>query len=200
MLPESQEAHQVRLYRASSFPDAWMLVSIPLEGISAVDSIIFECSGRWWLLTSIDSSGSGAHGSETHLYFSNCLESNQWTPHPKNPVVSEASRGRNAGLIAEGGRLFRVFQEPGFGTYGRSVGVSEIKQITATSYMETAPVWRSNSGNTLIPRIHTVSVAEGLVAIDLWQRRAWPGNFFSNTASHNSLEPKGRLFSQSSIK
>lgn len=50
MIPESSQAEEVRLYKASSFPYEWELDTILLEG-PYVDSTVLMLDGRLWLVT-----------------------------------------------------------------------------------------------------------------------------------------------------
>ena len=50
MIPESSEAREVRLYRATEFPEKWELHSVLLRE-RAVDTTVFEQNGNWYLLT-----------------------------------------------------------------------------------------------------------------------------------------------------
>lgn len=50
MIPESSASNQVRLYRATAFPEKWELMSVLLRE-KAVDTTVFEKNGRLYLLT-----------------------------------------------------------------------------------------------------------------------------------------------------
>ncbi len=57
MCPEAHESGQIRVYRCNEFPLQWKLEKIIMEGVSAVDTMLFRREGKWWMLTSIDDSG-----------------------------------------------------------------------------------------------------------------------------------------------
>ena len=50
MIPESSVSSQVRLYRATAFPEKWELVTVLLRE-KAVDTTVFEQNGQLYLLT-----------------------------------------------------------------------------------------------------------------------------------------------------
>lgn len=50
MIPESSASSQVRLYRATAFPEKWELVTVLLRE-KAVDTTVFEQNGQLYLLT-----------------------------------------------------------------------------------------------------------------------------------------------------
>ena len=136
LCPESMGARQIRVYRCEEFPLKWRLASILMDGVSAADTMLFERGGRWWMLTSIDPSGMGDHCSELYLFSSGSPLAREWIPHPQNPVCLDSWGGRNAGLLTDGGRIFRAAQCQGFDRYGESLVVNEILEISETRYAE----------------------------------------------------------------
>ena len=57
MIPESSASSQVRLYRATAFPEQWELCRVLLPEV-AVDTTVFERDGQLYLLTYLPRSGS----------------------------------------------------------------------------------------------------------------------------------------------
>ncbi len=136
MCPECSESGQIRIYRCTEFPLKWELQKVVMEGVSAADTMLFEKGGRWWMLTSLDESGAVDHCSELYLFSSDSPLDTNWTPHPLNPIRIDASGGRNAGLIIDGEKLFRLAQRQGFDQYGQGLLVYEIKIISESVYLE----------------------------------------------------------------
>lgn len=136
MCPETCEAGQVRVYRCVEFPLKWKLEKILMDGVCAVDSMLFRKEGKWWMFTTIDESGTGDHCSELYLFSSDSPLSTAWVPHPQNPVRIDSRGGRNAGLIVEGDKIFRLAQCQGFDRYGHSLLVHEIKELSESRYVE----------------------------------------------------------------
>ena len=136
MCPECLESGQIRIYRCSEFPLKWELQTVAMEGVSAADTLLFEKEGKWWMLTSLDESGATDHCSELYLFSSDSPLSTNWVPHPQNPIRIDANGGRNAGLIIEGEKLFRVAQRQGFDQYGQGLLVYEIKNISESIFVE----------------------------------------------------------------
>jgi hypothetical protein len=81
MCPETHEVNQIRLYENINFPDEWAMRSVLIDNISAVDSILFEHSGYWWLMTNQDKTSLRDFSSELYLYYSDSPLSNNWLPH-----------------------------------------------------------------------------------------------------------------------
>jgi hypothetical protein len=136
MCPEAQESGQVRIYRCTEFPLQWKLEKIIMQGLSAVDTMLFRREDKWWMLTSIDESGTGDYGSELFLFSSNSPLSTNWIAHRHNPIRIDSCGGRNAGLITEGDKIFRLAQCQGFDRYGHSLVVNEIKEVSDARYVE----------------------------------------------------------------
>jgi hypothetical protein len=136
MCPETAARGQIRVYRCSEFPLKWELEAVLMDGVSAADTMLFERGGRWWMLTSIDESGTGDHCSELFAFWSDAPLSSRWIPHPCNPVRVDSWGGRNAGLIVQDGRIFRAAQCQGFDRYGESLIVNEITELSEARYAE----------------------------------------------------------------
>jgi hypothetical protein len=92
MIPETRERRTLELYRAVEFPQKWELVKILAENVAAVDSTIFDYSGKLWLFANIAQPGASTFD-ELHLFHAKSLWG-IWTPHPKNPIVSDVRRAR----------------------------------------------------------------------------------------------------------
>jgi hypothetical protein len=89
-----------------------------MSGVNAVDTLIFERNGKWWMLTTLDSADTGDCYSQLYLFHADSPASDRWTSHPKNPIIIDPDCGRNAGLLRDGERVFRVAQGQGFRQYG----------------------------------------------------------------------------------
>ncbi|MGH6803333.1 MAG: glucosamine inositolphosphorylceramide transferase family protein [Methyloceanibacter sp.] len=136
MCPESAHSRQIRVYRCAQFPLNWVLHRVVMDHVSAVDTMFFEKGGKWWMLTSIDQSETREYGSELYLFSANSPLETAWVPHPQNPLKIDARGGRNAGLIMDGGKLFRVGQRQGFDRYGEGLLVYEIKAVSDWTFIE----------------------------------------------------------------
>jgi hypothetical protein len=153
MCPESAENRDIRIYRCLDFPLRWALQSIPMRDVDAVDTMIFEKDGRWWMFTNINPVEGGDRCSELLIFWAPCPISGPWTAHPLNPVLVDGSRARNAGLVTEGDRVFRVSQGQGYRVYGRRVLINEVLELSETGYAETCvteitPAFRRGASGT----------------------------------------------------
>jgi hypothetical protein len=98
--------------------------------------MLFTAGGTWWMLTNIDESGTGEHCSELYLFSADSPLATTWTPHPQNPILIDPERARNAGLIVEDGRIYRVAQRQGFEQYGAGLSIWEVAEISTERYRE----------------------------------------------------------------
>ena len=166
MCPETHQNKDIRIYKCIEFPLKWKLEKVLISNISAVDTSIFKRNGRWWLLTNIDTSNIGDHDSELHLYSSDTLLSENWIPHPLNPIIFDSERASNGGLLHENNEIFRVYQKQGWNTYGEGFGVARIVSINDHEYIEETEFEISSDFFKNAKGTHTYSFNNGLIAID----------------------------------
>ena len=141
LIPESNEHGKVDLYRAAEFPDKWEFDRTLLDNVSAVDTMLLEHNGLFWLFTSIsgllsDGQVTGFNNSLS-LFYAHSFPTTSWTAHAGNPVVHDASNARMAGRFqwADDGSLLRPAQNCLI-EYGRSVSVQRILELSNDVYRE----------------------------------------------------------------
>ena len=136
MVPETFENRDIRLYVAEEFPYKWKFLKTIFDDISAADTTIFQKNGLWWLFTNIDPINSGDHCSELFIYYSDNPLSQNWTSHPKNPVICNSLNARNGGILYDKDFVYRVSQRQGFNNYGEASNINRILQLSPTEYSE----------------------------------------------------------------
>jgi hypothetical protein len=134
MIPESQQARDVRLYKAVDFPTDWLLESMLLRDVDVVDPSIFHFDNMWWLFA-----GSGREPNRAdnlHLFYADVLRG-PWDEHPASPVVG----GNNCGARPAGrplvfdGHIIR-FSQDCYPAYGTQVRAFEVDELTKSTYHE----------------------------------------------------------------
>jgi hypothetical protein len=136
MIPEGQGGGELVLYECTGFPLQWRRKKVIMQETCA-DTIVFEHESRWWMLTSIKGEGRAENSAELHAFYTDDPVG-EWLPHSKNPVLMDASKGRNGGIVTdEEGRTYRVAQRAGFRTYGDGFAIFRIDELTPDSYRET---------------------------------------------------------------
>jgi len=129
ILPESYRDNSIRLYKAKTFPEEWVLESILIKG-RYVDPSIFRCNNKWWIITST------ADNANMYLFYSdNLIEG--WKEHPLNPIIkNDKTKARPAGRIIEYNNEFYRFAQDCSRYYGERVLVFKITKLTETEYEE----------------------------------------------------------------
>jgi hypothetical protein len=165
MVPESAENGDIRLYRCVEFPLKWELHKVLMTDVRAVDTLVFAHDGRWWMLTNINPIGHGLNDAELCLFHA-ASPLGEWTPHPGNPVVLDAMKGRNGGLLADAGGLYRVAQRPAFHFYGKGVGIYRIETLDERAYRETLVQEIDPAFRRGLSGLHHLHQDAGLVVFD----------------------------------
>jgi hypothetical protein len=176
MIPESGANSTVDLYSCIAFPDRWEYRSTLLQGVRAVGATMLRHDGWWWLFTNIRERPGASFDDELFLFYNSDLLSGSWTPHPLNPIVSDARSARPAGRIFEhNGNLYRPSRDnSGSGMNGMKI--NHIVNLSTTCYEEVCvndigPLWDSS-----IVQMNTINYLSGLTIIDgLMKRRKFFG-------------------------
>ncbi len=165
MYVESSERGVQEVYRASSFPQAWVLDRELDLGQPVADATIAFLAERWWLFASTRPTAEGTFDDLSLFYGDSPL--GPWTPHAANPVVTDARSARPAGRLFEvDGATIRPSQDctP---NYGFGIVFNRIARIDPEGYCEEAvsrvsPIWHPS-----LRGIHTVSAAGPLTVVDV---------------------------------
>ena len=96
LLPESRAAGRIEAFRCVDFPLRWEPYAVLLER-PAVDPVLVEHEGRWWLFCTVASPGVDAWDTLYLFYADHPF--GPFRPHPGNPVVSDVRNARAAGRI-----------------------------------------------------------------------------------------------------
>jgi hypothetical protein len=166
MIPESGENRTVELYRCAEFPHRWEFVHNVMEGVEAYDSTLLHHGGRWWMFTTLVETAGASSWDELFIFSSDSPLSRDWTPHSRNPVVSDCRSARPAGPIFEHrGALYRPSQNSS-GRYGRGLNLCRIDVLDQQSYREeivslALPEWDDD-----VVATHTFSRSGDLHVID----------------------------------
>ena len=137
MCPDTSKAKDIRIYKSVNFPMSWKLEKIIMNNVFAADSLVFEKDKIWWLFTNIDLSSCEDCCSELSIFYSKIGPiTNEWIAHRNNPVICDASKARNGGLIFENNKIYRVNQKVGFNIYGNEFELNEIVKLNESEFIE----------------------------------------------------------------
>jgi len=174
MIPESAANRTIDLYECLEFPHKWRFKMHLMQDIRAADATLLHHHGKWWLFATVAAMPGISLNHELHLFFAEDFASDDWTPHPLNPIVSDVRRARPAGsILQQDGRLIRPAQDSARG-YGRSITFNEIITLSETAYEERPidaihPAWEPS-----IIGVHTFQRIGRLTIIDaLEKRKRW---------------------------
>lgn len=166
MMPETASRRTINLYKATQFPDKWEFVKEIMSDIDAADSTLFRHDGLWWLFINSFSHRSVDERDQLNLFYANDLLTDEWHPHPMNPVVTGVDRARMAGPIyRRNGELFRPSQ---FGAirYGYGINVAKIHSLNKTEYKETLLERLTPKDDKAWIGCHTASHCANTIVID----------------------------------
>jgi len=165
MIPETAENRTIEAYRCVRFPDRWEFHSTLMSGVRAVDATLVEHSMRWWMFVNMADKG-GSTWDELHLFYADDPLSSNWTPHPRNPVISDVRSARPAGRVfRRDGRLIRPSQDSSL-RYGYAVNLNHITQLTIHEYEEKF-IERIEPPTESIMAVHTYNTSGDLVVVDV---------------------------------
>jgi len=137
MIPESYQAKAIRLYKCVRFPYQWEYLYDIMQDVVAADTVVFEHSDKWWMLTNIAPDGTTELGSQLCVFSATSPLRKEWQPHPKNPICFSPEFGRNGGVLRDAdGTIFRVRQKQGFNQYGMMFSIAEITRLDTECYEE----------------------------------------------------------------
>jgi hypothetical protein len=134
LMPESSRTGKIELYRSVRFPAEWRFDRVLIEQPGA-DATLWQQDGTFWLFVNLSAAVSGRLCEDLHVFFADSLDG-EWIPHPRNPVVVDASGARPAGrLFLDGDQLIRPAQDCSSG-YGGGIVLKRVLALSRTDYEE----------------------------------------------------------------
>ncbi len=171
MIPESRANRTIELYKCMEFPAKWEFCTKLMEGIEAVDATLLFHNDKWWLFANIVNEPGASSFDELYLFYSESIYSQEWSPHPLNPIVSDVRRARPGGRVfIKDNKLIRPSQNSSV-RYGYGLKLNEITTLSEDKYEEReifsiVPVWDRS-----IVGIHTYNFSGGVAFYDAIYRR-----------------------------
>ena len=134
MLPECADSHEVRLYKAATFPERWEYAATLIRSKKRypplLDPSILHHEGRWYLFSN------ARKVNDLHLFTSDAL-CGPWTEHPQSPLLIASPHFARPGgrVVRDGDKLYRYAQD-GIPNYGSKVWAFRITELSKDSYRE----------------------------------------------------------------
>jgi len=170
LVPESAQNRTVEAYRCVDFPLRWRLERVLLDGVRLVDATFHRTAGRWWLFANGAAGESGVFNDELSLFHARGLF-DEWQPHPRSPVRSDARSSRPAGaLYWRNGALYRPAQicVP---RYGAGLALHRVLRLAPEAYAEREVQRIVPPAGGALRGLHTVNRAGELTVVDALARR-----------------------------
>lgn len=174
MIPESRANRTVDLYRCVEWPHRWEHELTLFRDAEIVDVTLWQRDGRWWLFGGTPSEPGGNASGQLCLWSADSPLSDQWTPHPANPIVADRACARPGGRVFEHeGQLIRPAQDCSV-RYGYGLKLMAIEEWTETTYRETElKTYKPDFAPGLIAT-HTFNRAGDWLLADV-AAKIWPG-------------------------
>ena len=170
MLPESERARSLELYRCVDFPLVWKREKLLIDGQRLVDATLYKGAERWWMFANSAAGDSRNFDDELHIFHADKL-TGEWQPHPKNPVKSDARSSRPAGqLFTREGVLYRPAQVC-VPRYGSGLAIQRVLKLTPQDYTERQVERLLADPAAGLFGLHTMNRAGDLTVVDAFARR-----------------------------
>ena len=171
MVPESGEDRSIQLYRCTGWPGQWEKVMNLMQGPACYDTTFVEHDGKHWMFVNMQAYDGQGPDDELHLFYADELLTDQWTPHPLNPIISDVRCARQAGPIAKrDGKMYRPSQHGG-GSYGNGTHINRIDVLSTTEYAETRLETHYPDWDEAITATHHLAESGGLTVADAVYKR-----------------------------
>jgi len=171
MLPESAQNRSLDIYRCIQFPDQWEFVQTLMQDVYAVDATLLEYERKWWLFVNMKLYEDSSSLDQLFLFYADSPLTQDWTPHPLNPVVSNIQTARPAGCIfSHQNSLFRPSQDNSV-RYGHALNFNRITKLSETEYEEVCESRLEPPAGKNILATHTFNKTEKMTVIDAVIRR-----------------------------
>lgn len=171
MIPETKMNKTIDLYKCINFPNEWEYDKTLINDIEAVDTTIIFKNNMYWLFTNIITNKGSSNNENLYIFYAESLHSNKWTPHTKNPVISDVKHARSAGnFFTYNNNLYRPSQNNTI-RYGYGMKINKVLELNKFDYKEKKinsiyPNWNNN-----IIATHTINYDEKLTVIDAILKR-----------------------------
>lgn len=166
MIPETGKNNCIEYYECVDFPMKWVKRGELMSHVTAMDSVLLEKDGTWYLFTTIVTPKGASSWDELHLYYSDEPLTDQWQRHPLSPIVTDVRKARMAGdFFQKNGNLYRPSQNC-TGHYGAGMIINRVLKLSREEYFEEeveniSAEWASDLHST-----HTFNSSDSVTIID----------------------------------
>ena len=176
MIPESQRAGEIALYRAKKFPDRWERETALLPNVAGAEPSVIWHEGIWWMFFTIV--GPNARDQrELHVAYADNL-TGPWHQHRLNPILNDPSGARPGGtpFLGPDDKLILPVQDCSR-TYGGAIRFLKFTTLTpddiTTEHLDSILTGDLASAN-YPDGLHTLSACGRCTLIDVKRiTRSW---------------------------
>ncbi|HPG41243.1 MAG TPA: hypothetical protein PLP19_08025 [bacterium] len=166
MIPESKANRTIEVYKCQRFPDMWEPFKVLMKDIAAADATLFYHNNKWWMFVNIVENPGASVLDELFLFYADTPFSESWTPHPRNPIVSDVTSARPAGKIFTWKNdIYRPSQNSIRG-YGYGIKMNKILTLDENDYQEIEVTSIEPNWDKKIKGVHTFNHENKLSIID----------------------------------
>jgi hypothetical protein len=167
MIPDTSGNKTVALYKVTQFPYQWEFVMNLLEDTVLIDSTLLYENDTWWLFGTTAANTFTSTNDQLLLYYSKDLFSQNWIPHPQNPIATDISKCRPGGKIFKiNNNLFRPAQNNASRQYGYALSINKIVTLNETTYREEKVSEIIPGKENKLSAVHTFNFSDSLIVID----------------------------------
>jgi hypothetical protein len=159
-VPEAASTGRVAAYSVDTATAAAVTL---IDGVAAADATIVEHEGRWFLFcTNRDDETQ----TDLHVFVADGWRG-PWTPHPLNPVKSDARSSRPGGaLFTMDGRLYRPAQNCSR-RYGGGLTINRVLELSPTRFREEPALKLGpDEGSPWPDGLHTINGCGAVTLVD----------------------------------
>jgi hypothetical protein len=166
IIPESGANRTIDLYKCTKFPFQWEFQMNLMNNVRAVDTTLFFYEKKCWMFCNMAEHKGASTNDKLFLFYADKVETVDWTPHPLNPIVSDATKSRPAGKIfIYNDKIIRPSQNSSK-LYGYGLTMNEILVLNEHEYKEVRIEDIEPNWDRQVTRTHTFNHSEGLTIID----------------------------------
>lgn len=170
MVPETGDNRTIELYRCVSFPYQWEFVHNLLDEIDAYDATLVEHGQLWWMFANVRQHAGASTWDELCIFYSDSPISQNWRPHPNNPVVSDVRSARPAGrFFTKDNCLYRPSQDSSI-RYGYALNINQVLRLSESEYREEIIRKVKPNWSRKFKAVHTLNSVNGITVIDVIRR------------------------------
>lgn len=166
MIPETGKNNCIEYYECIDFPLKWEKRGVLMSDVEALDSVLLEHQGTWYLFTTLVSPNGASSWDELHLFYADTPLTKDWKTHPQSPVVSDVRKARMAGaFFKKNGNLYRPSQNCS-DHYGAGMTLNRVESLNRTEYVEIEVDSVSAEWSSDLYSCHTINSSNKVSVID----------------------------------